>query len=282
MSERIAPPSLTARASISPKGSNEDASVCARHAVPGYSLLAVADGIGSHPRAGTGAALAVDTARKAFLAAARPDLLSPAALVAAAARALGAEADREDIPASEREKTLGTTLICAVEAPAEIRIAYLGNGAVFHLRPALLGAKEVPAASWAATNLLSPHCARRNGKSVLTRFLSAAGPGPATEPTLLTLGRDGRHGDALLLCSDGLWSADELVAGTDAGGKTWQLVEPVLPRVLSVLAPWASGVEVTEKELDKALSACLEELDRERLLDDDCTLAVLCARGGAA
>lgn len=276
------PISLVAHASFSPKGNNQDAVGCVRHRTPGYTLVAVADGIGSHPRAEVGARLAIEAAVRAFRTRADPNAAHPRDLVAAAAAALGLFAEKEGIAPAERERTLGTTLICAVETPDEIRLGWVGNGAAFLVRPSLLGSDGNPAAAWAATNLLSPHCTGRNGKSVLARFLSAAGPGPATEPTTLTLARDRRRGEILLLCTDGLSSADQVTVGTDDQGKVWQLVDPALPRVLSALAPWAAGAAVSGDEMSAALAAGLEALDRDHLLEDDCTVAVLCSRGREA
>ncbi len=85
--------SILARASVSPKGGNQDASVALHHDVPGYSLMVVADGIGSHPGAEVGARLAVETAAELFRKA-DPRRLDPRLLFSGAADALGKRAAR--------------------------------------------------------------------------------------------------------------------------------------------------------------------------------------------
>ena len=85
--------SILARASVSPKGGNQDASVVLHHDVPGYSLVVVADGIGSHPGAEVGARLAVETAAELFRKA-DPRRLDPRLLFSGAADALGKRAAR--------------------------------------------------------------------------------------------------------------------------------------------------------------------------------------------
>src|SRR5262249_2604018 len=116
----------------------------------------------------------------------------------------------------------GTTVLCAFETPRSIMLAYLGNGAIFHIRGNFNTFPASQLLPWAAINYLNPHSLSQNGKNVLYKLLSPRGRDGEIIPTVLTLGKDQDvFGDIVLVCSDGIHSYDQTAIGTDDEGRLW-------------------------------------------------------------
>jgi serine/threonine protein phosphatase PrpC len=171
---------------------------------------------------------------------------------------------------------LGTTLLCAKAEGNRLTVAYVGNGAILHLRG---GFSEFPAnvlLPWNALNYLNPHTIAHDGRNMLVRFMSPAGSEAQSQPTVLQLQQDITDtGDILILCTDGIHSNDQVPVGRDEEGNLWISGEQALKRLYQALSTYLRETEPTSDGLRQLLERYLEELEQAKMISDDCTVAVL-------
>lgn len=171
---------------------------------------------------------------------------------------------------------LGTTLLCAKAEGNRLTVAYVGNGAVLHLRG---GFNEFPAnvlLPWNALNYLNPHTIAHDGRNMLVRFISPHSNEAQIQPTVLQLQQDVTDtGDILILCTDGIHSNDQVPVGRDEEGNLWISGEQALKRLYKALGTYLLEAEPTSEGLQRLLEHYLEELEQAQMISDDCTVAVL-------
>ncbi len=254
---------------------NEDAcvSVCVPRA--GVRGVAVADGLGSYSRAGEAAREVAEEAAE-WLRVETEDFgrATLPRLFAQVHARLRAYAREEAGGADPEPQTFGTTLLVGLDAGAELVAAYAGNGAVWHIRG---NVDRFPSAGmpWNAVNLLNPHSVPSDGREVLYNLVDAADACPPV-PAVVSVRKDPRFGDVLLLCTDGIYSADQVTHGTDAGGSLWISAEATLVECFHALRDLFAGWDgESELPLRDALLACLDGLRSRGMLEDDATLGVI-------
>jgi serine/threonine protein phosphatase PrpC len=269
---------LACAVSVTPRpdpASNEDA--CAAVCLPGARLhgLVLADGLGSYARAGEAARRAVDGAAERLQCEAGD--FGPGTLPRLFAQVhcgLRAHARAEAGGGEPPPQTFGTTLLVGVDTGAELVAGYAGNGAVWHLR-GNLEARTPSDAPWNAVNLLNPHSLPVGGREVLYNLVDAAAPAPPV-PAVVSVRKDPRFGDVLLVCTDGISSADQAIHGTDPAGSLWISAEPALLACFQALRDLFDAWDGTsELPLRDALHACLHDLRSRGMLEDDATVGVI-------
>jgi len=166
-----------------------------------------------------------------------------------------------------------TTLLLALKLDKEIILAYLGNGAILHIRNDLSKCKTNNLLSWAVTNYLIPHTVKnRDGKEALYRYLSSddnSNPNK-TKPTILKLQRE-HNSSAILLCSDGFFSIDQLQIGKiNKTGKKLSIYDNSYSDVLEIFEKFYTHKDFA---IEEALKQYFKE--HQNNLDDDMTMAVL-------
>jgi len=258
-----------------PRGNEDAFAVLGGPAVP-VRGVAVADGVGSYSHARLAADAAVRGVAAASGALRRP---APAALRALfqAAHAAVREAARDEsgdggeAPAAE---SFGTTLLVALDTPADLWAAYLGNGAIWHVRGNFDGFPAATALPWCAVNVLAPHSVLHHGREVLYRIVDAsAEPAP---PSVVRLQPDPEFGDLLVVCTDGIYSADQLTQGTDVNGSLWVSAEAAMVELFRTLRELFAGWDGRgQPELYRALAGCLGRLRDRGMLEDDATVGVI-------
>jgi hypothetical protein len=152
--------------------------------------------------------------------------------------------------------------------------AYAGNGAVWHIRGNF---EAIPSSGvpWSAVNLLNPHSVLRGGREVLYNIVDGAEE-HAPVPAVVSVRKDPRFGDILLLCTDGIYSADQVTHGTDAAGGTWISAEATMVAFYRALHELFAGWDgVAELPLHDAVHSWLAGLRDQGVLEDDATVGVI-------
>jgi serine/threonine protein phosphatase PrpC len=188
---------------------NEDALVVTRG--DGFSLLAIADGLGGHRGGGPAARCCIDTVAAAFSHAPGLSEATLQAIADAAARAVFALRQR----AGEASNSMLTTLALLAVCDGQARWAHAGDSRIYWFRDGVLmdrtrdhSVAELIAAHTDGPEVLESAASDRNR---LLRVVGLAATSQADiGETVVSL----RPGDAFLLCSDGFWSmiADEDIA----------------------------------------------------------------------
>lgn len=174
------------------------------------------------------------------------------------------------------ENSFGTTLICAVELEDCYKVAYVGNGSIWHIRGNFNNFSPVRFLPWNAINLLNPHTVEENGKESLYRYFSYKNSNCI--PSVITLSKDTTEfGEIILITTDGFHSADQCAVGKDGKGKLWVKGEDSLPRLLSPLSELlkADADELQEVDLNANIERFLAETKESRLMDDDTSLGII-------
>lgn len=265
-------------ASITPRAGeygNEDAAKLIATSAGEFHGVTVADGLGSFAHAREAARLAVC---QAAALAATLNLEDPADLrdlFAEVRRELREYAFAQTGSEAEARSSFATTLIVAVETPARLVAAYAGNGAIWHIRGNFdrsIGRARIP---WTAINHLNPHSTLHGGREDLYNILSGAEELEAQDPTVIAIDKDRRFGDILLICTDGIYSPDQLTYGTDAEGKGWLSVDPAMALFYEALQAYFDQWSEEPDALQIAMDGYLSNLKERRLLEDDATLGII-------
>jgi PPM family protein phosphatase len=202
-----------------------------------YTAVVLADGIGSSPLAKESSAYAVSCMEQHMPALAGE--IDFTALFRTVRDGLIHERANRPMPDSG-ESLFGTTLICVVETEHDFRIAYAGNGAVWHLRghyQSFSRSKHIP---WSAVNLLNPHSISEQGKEALCRYLSDNNDDEQCKPSVLTFSKDTVAGDIVIACTDGIDSADHMRVGKNKSG-VWMQFNPFMQALYDHLGGYLGG-----------------------------------------
>ncbi len=234
-----------------------------------FQLALVADGIGSSAGAGEASRWLVSELAEAFDEKPPQDLSRLHEIIKTLRdtylEELGAQEDLQ-FGGTPRH---ATTLIVCFETTHEYHLAYLGNGAILHLRPQQFVMR--PHTPWYAVNLLNPHSQMEGGKEALTRFFSPDVGDQTLTPTLLTLRKDAIGGEILILCTDGIFSQDSVTGGEAANGKVYHESSMRLTLLYNALKELRSP---DNTRLQAIVDAYLDTIHPEKV-DDDTGIAVL-------
>jgi len=174
--------------------------------------------------------------------------------------------------------TLGTTLIVAVHFPTPnrnhdtIKVAYVGNGGIWHLRGNFNHFNESQLLPWNAINYLNPHSIQEEGKEALYKLISVSNNYEEAVPSVLTFRVDKNFGDILMICTDGIYSYDQVQIGKDNSGRTWVSGEKSMSLFYSELNDYFKDENI---DLEAHLYDYLKKLNSIEELDDDATIGVL-------
>ncbi len=278
---QAAPPRCTSLydfASDTPKvrpGDNEDAGIVLVAADGTACGVAVADGVGSHEKAGEAARMAVELSADWAKRTVRPSAEDLAELFVDIRRRLRRQVDSWPVPPRSLELVLGTTLLVAVETPVHIFAAYVGNGAILHLRgdfDSELACGRLPAC---AANYLRPHVvAQASRPDCLYNLISPSELLSRHAPTIIEVSKDPHFGDILVLCTDGIYTAEQALHGTDPDGNRWISADSRLTLLYKSLAAFCADHDETVS-LRQRLQDYLQSLKQHGSLDDDATAGLI-------
>lgn len=176
----------------------------------------------------------------------------------------------------EPNKAYGTTLICILEFERDFKIAYVGNGSVWHLRgnyPTLINRQRY--LPWSALNLLNPHTIDEGGKEVLYKFFALETLQEQTEPNIITITKDNSiYGDVLIATTDGLYSNDHIPVAKDKEGDLWIAGEKKMEMLFNNLKKFSEVKSMNDEQLNDILNSYCKEIKELKLLDDDTTFGL--------
>jgi serine/threonine protein phosphatase PrpC len=167
----------------------------------------------------------------------------------------------------------GTTLIAVFETDKKITIAYVGNGAIWHIRASFNSFPSPYLFPWNAINLLNPHSIPQNGKEALYKLFTDNNDFDECIPTVIEISKDEQYGDIIMICSDGISSADQLKAGIDNKGFVRVKYEPTMLDFYKKLNEYFQKENCNKELLKEDLDQYLQQI--KPLLDDDATIGVL-------
>jgi protein phosphatase len=174
------------------------------------SLFIVADGMGGHAKGEVASALAITTITRAYLHSDSPSLEERIATALREANAvIWDEAGRQLEAAG-----MGTTIVCGVVVGDELIVANAGDSRAYlirHRQPRQLTRDHSWVGEMVAAGRITPAEARRHKmRNVITRCLGGRADLEVTSYPREQL----IPGDALVLCTDGLWgtTADQEIA----------------------------------------------------------------------
>lgn len=173
----------------------------------------------------------------------------------------------------ETQNLYGTTAINVFETEEKISVAYTGNGGVWHIRGNF---NDFPAAyhyPWNAVNYLNPHTIPESGKEALYRLISNGSDFTECVPTTIEIDKDKCVGEIIMICTDGIYSADQVKAGKNDKG-VWVRYEPSMLKFFSYLKEFFKTNQHYSKEfIEQMLNKYLNEI--KPTLDDDATIGIL-------
>lgn len=173
----------------------------------------------------------------------------------------------------QEENLFGTTLITILETDNKIKVSYTGNGAVWHIRGNFNEFPEPYLFPWSAVNILNPHTIPENGKEALYRLISNNNDYSECIPSIIELDKDNEIGEIIMICTDGIYSADQIKAGKNDKG-TWVKYEPSMLKFFEYISHFFKNNQLYNKEsIEQILNQYLEEI--KPMLDDDATIGIL-------
>lgn len=171
------------------------------------------------------------------------------------------------------QNLFGTTAITIFETDEKITVAYVGNGAIWHIRGNFNEFPDAYLIPWNALNYLNPHTVPDGGKEALYRFISDSQDFSECVPTVFEIIKDKSFGDIFMICTDGIYSEDQLTVGKNDRGN-WLRYEPSILKFFEYLKHFFINNQLYCKEsLEQTINLYLEEL--KPTFDDDATIGVL-------
>ena len=171
------------------------------------------------------------------------------------------------------QNLFGTTAITVFQTDEKITVAYVGNGAIWHIRGNFNEFPDAYLFPWNAVNYLNPHTIPEGGKEALYRLISNSVDFSECVPTVFEIEKDKSVGDIFMICTDGIYSADQLKAGKNEKG-VWVRYEPTMLKFFEYLKHFFKNNQLYNKEsVEQTINLYLEEL--KSTFDDDATLGIL-------
>lgn len=171
------------------------------------------------------------------------------------------------------QNLFGTTAITVFETDEKITVAYVGNGAIWHIRGNFNEFPDAYLFPWNAVNYLNPHTVPEGGKEALYRLISNSDDYSECVPTVFEIVKDKSVGDIFMICTDGIYSEDQLKAGKNDKG-VWVRYEPTMLKFFEYLKHFFKNNQLYNKEsVEQTINLYLEEL--KPTFDDDATIGIL-------
>jgi len=222
--------SILAICSLANKPINEDACIKLSNENANFSAVIVADGLGSNGYASNASAFVVQWMQNKLLQlddVAFIDFFEFFPLLKHALIAHVENFEVENNLSLDRFQNFGTTLICAIETENEFILAYTGNGSIWHIKGNFNDFSAGRIIPWNSINYLSPHTVEESGREALYKLISPTDNFDEIVPTVIRISKDKNYGDIIMICSDGIFSQDQVRIGKNTTG-AWMKIEDCL------------------------------------------------------
>jgi len=259
---------------ISLKEVNQDYTLVNHLKSLGYSVMAVADGLGSSFESEKASKFICENLIQ-ILENTNNEKLELEEIFKQIASNLAQKFQVETVEDYYANNCYRSTLIVVIETNDTYTIGYVGNGGILHIRGDFNTFPSRIYLPWNAINLLNPHSVAEEGKNAMYRYMSPDNIEEQYVPSILSIEKD-QHasGDIIVICSDGIFSNDEVKIGKDASGNLWISGEKTLKKLYDHLNHFFLNENYDTQALKLQITSYLQELKDEQLLDDDATLAV--------
>lgn len=255
---------LTATGTITNKSENQDAHIELENAI------IVADGLGSLSFAGEASQIVVQSIHAELLYNIEKSEKTDFNLIFENAKSkLILQATETGNDANH----YGTTVIVALDREKVLEIAYAGNGAIWHIKGNFNEFPSTYLFPWNAINLLNPHSIPQGGKEALYRLISANSSFQEAEPSIITLKKDDFFGDILMICTDGVFSNDQLNMGNNSAGKWIKFEETMNIFFQNIKLFFEEVAEPSRESLSDFITNYLEAI--KPIIDDDASVGIL-------
>jgi hypothetical protein len=175
----------------------------------------------------------------------------------------------------------GTTLIAAIidanEYTPILRLAYVGNGSIFHLHgnyyelPKSYGETNKP---YRFSNILIPHIDK---DGILIRHISHHSTPAELIPSFIELSLSGPGGDIVMLFTDGISTLEEDIMVVDDQQRIWRNQSDCVTIILKDLHEWLlnNNSEMTQFKMDSFIEGELMKLKELNKLEDDASMGLI-------
>ncbi len=171
------------------------------------------------------------------------------------------------------ENVFGTTAITLIETNEKFIFNYIGNGAIWHIRGNFFDFETPYLFPWSSINILNPHSVPQNGKEALYRLFTNSVTNGDCTPTTIELSKDEEFGDIVLLCTDGVSSADQIKAGKNTAGVWSKYEENMLLFYEHLKLLFINNKDISRDVLNTSLQNYLNNI--KPTLEDDASIVVL-------
>jgi serine/threonine protein phosphatase PrpC len=245
-------------------------------------IVAVADGLGSHPHAEKGSRFVVDKAVELLESALMSgnDRIDFDEVFKQIQGALDKHIEQllPKLPDSDKlipEECFGTTLIVGIDYPDRFVAAYVGNGAIFNISGYFAEFPPVIYLPWNAINMLNPHTVEQDGREALYKLFSWKGK--TYSPTVFEIQKNRDiPGEIFVLTTDGVYSSDHSIPGKDSEGAIWIPSSITTERLFEFLKDYLLQSSISESSLEQAIKIkYLSELKRNKEMDDCTTVGII-------
>lgn len=161
-----------------------------------------------------------------------------------------------------------TTVITAFQQEENIQFSYCGNGAILEIRKEwFMLPNDIPT-PWGINNYLNPHSKIVDGDNKLFKTLRATlNKSLNISPDIVSIKRYNQLNSYFLICSDGLYSSDEISTGWTEDSNDYVLFEnPILLLFLTVLKEHQKKGPIVQQSFNDAFKKLLME---KKLQNDD-------------
>jgi PPM family protein phosphatase len=174
---------------------------------------------------------------------------------------------------NNEEKILGNTAILVSENEDRIIIVHSGNGAIWHIKGNFNYLTDDLLFPWNTINLLNPFLLSEKVKKFSNKQDLRCQDNKKSTPCIIELQKDKQHGDIILICTDGIYSTEQVKGGTEKG--IWASKNKIyMFKIFSCLNHFFRSEKLQDKNnLEHLLKLYLKEL--KPFLTDDATIGVL-------
>lgn len=131
----------------------------------------------------------------------------------------------KDATRNNTKSLYATTVITGLVEQTKAEFSYCGNGAIMEIRQQWFDLPEEIPTPWGINNYLNPHSRFIDGENKLFKVVKATEDISVCMPDVVRFSRDEPLTSYYIICSDGLYSSDEISTGWDEQTNQYYVIE---------------------------------------------------------